>query len=50
MPNAPLIKYEDALAFLQKAQSTEGTSVYEHLTKVLAKVGPGGKLDFPRSL
>ena len=30
--------YEDALAFLQKAHSTEGTSIYETLTKTLAKV------------
>jgi hypothetical protein len=35
----PPITYETALAFLQKSQTTEGSSIYEHLTKVLAKVG-----------
>lgn len=32
------LQYEDALAFLQTCQATEGTSVYEHLTRVIAKV------------
>ena len=36
--------YEDALAFLQKAHSTEGTSIYETLTKTLAKV-PASRSD-----
>jgi len=37
VPMAPL-STEDAIAFLQKTNSTNGDSVFEHLTKVLARV------------
>ena len=32
------VGYSEALAFLQKQQCSEGSSIYEHLTKVLSKV------------
>jgi hypothetical protein len=33
------VQYEDALAYLQKADAQNGTSVFEHLTRVVGKVG-----------
>jgi hypothetical protein len=35
----PSMQYEEALAFLQKSNTKDGSSVYEHLTRVVAKVG-----------
>ena len=32
---------QEAMAFLQKCSSAQGTSVYDHLTSVLAKVSDG---------
>lgn len=32
------VAYNEALAYLQKTSSTEGSSVYEHLTQVLLKI------------
>lgn len=34
----PPLQFEDALSYLQKCQSTEGASVFDNLTNVLAKV------------
>ncbi|KAG1671917.1 hypothetical protein FOA52_003484 [Chlamydomonas sp. UWO 241] len=44
----PSMQYEEALAFLQKTNSKDGSSVYEHLTRVVAKVleeQPGAPVD-----
>ena len=32
------LQFEDALAFLKKCQSTEGSTVFDNLAQVLAKV------------